>query len=263
VPSQPSASSTAAAAGAQLTLGRREDLEAALDAGGGVERGGGGEGGGLVAGLPEPDRERRERLGGHELLAAVLDVGRDAVLDGVHAGEQGGVRRQRGGHGDHEAVEDDGGLAEGVERRRGVAEVAVQAQVVGARGVERDDHDVGEGGGGGLRDRGRLEERRVGDVGGGVLAGDPGLGHLGAALLCDLGLHLGAGGAGGEQQGDDAQHAAVSSWSAPLRRRWGLGKRRTRWTAGPRRVKGRCLRRADVSSCAADARVGGLHLGDA
>jgi hypothetical protein len=81
----------------------------------------------------------------------------DAVLVGTGAREDRGVARRRLRDRRAAVVEAQRFGGEPVERRRRVAEVAVATEVIGADRVDRDDHEVADGGG-----RGRRRLRRSG-----------------------------------------------------------------------------------------------------
>ena len=66
-----------------------------------------------------------------------------AVSDGVKGGEQGGVARVGGGQGNHRVLEEHALGGQRIDERRRRTAVAVTPEVVGAQGVDRDEHDAG------------------------------------------------------------------------------------------------------------------------
>ncbi len=119
-----------------------EDLEAHLDPAVPLERCGAHEGRRAIALLPAHRREGPEARRGYEAAPSVHHVGEHSVLQRMGGGEDRNVGGKGRRHRSDGVLEDDGLLGEGVDPRRRVAEVAVGTQMVGPRGVERDEDDV-------------------------------------------------------------------------------------------------------------------------
>ena len=76
------------------------------------------------------------------LLRQAIAVKHHPVLEGVQTGEDGGVGRRRLRARADDAAKQHGARKERLEERRGVARVPEAPEVIGAEGVESDEHDL-------------------------------------------------------------------------------------------------------------------------
>ena len=117
-------------------------VEAGLDPAPALEHGRAHERGRSPARRARDLREAAQPRARHEAASALRAVRQHAVLEGLRRGEERRVRRKRGRHRDDAALEDDRLPAERIERGGGVAEVAVEPEVIRPRRVERHEHEV-------------------------------------------------------------------------------------------------------------------------
>ena len=113
------------------------DLKAAVEAELRIEDEGGNEGRRPVAARREQLGERRDAR-----REPLPPVDPEPVLRGLKAGQDGRVGRERLGAAREGLLEDRATGGQPVERRREGVSITVAAEVVGARGVERDEEDV-------------------------------------------------------------------------------------------------------------------------
>jgi hypothetical protein len=92
---------------------------------------------GLIPGVAERGRQRRQALAEHEVAVVA-----HAVAEGIQPGEQAGVRRQRERSHRERALEHHTPGGQAIEARRARLAISVRAYPVGACRVERDQQDV-------------------------------------------------------------------------------------------------------------------------